>query len=443
MEVTKQKGNSQPSEVFRCYKHILSQLDNIFSILTERNDLQIQHTYLGIGNNTDENTIFYEIQKTIYKIKQISLELKHKKEENKQHTPANQTKAIPQKNKELFGWGEEVKGCPNPKDKKEQIKPPKLPQIQKPLFKLTKKHETTPLFKKDINALTLCGDKIIVGSKDGNICVCKINMPQGSTNIKISKFCDVEPYHKDMITCCLSINEKTCATGSMDGQIVIWEFDSKTMKFSTKTNAHKNGVRKIIHYQQTQFMSCGEDSQIKIWELEVLSLKQIKAIQIDNCSLPFCSILLLQHIKNIIIVSTSESLLFYNLSTTKVEGNISHKNVFNSHGMIELPNGNVVVATYEQPYSICLVDPKTHNVISEKQTELFKAKGSPLYSSKHGLLCAYDNCLAQLDINCKEFGCFESIPSMKASAGLICIHNIIIMPNANKGLTCFMINSQK
>ena len=447
MEAPTHKEYTPPSEIFRCYKHILSQLDNIHSILTERNDLEIQHTFLGVGNNTDENLIFYEIQKTIYKIKKVSIDLKNRNKVNKETSPT-EIKVIPpnkQKQKELLGTGEEVGAVPNPKDKKEQKKQPKLPQIPKPLFQLVNKQEINSPFKKDITALIQCGDKIVIGSKDGNICVYKINTSQGSSNITLTKHCDVEPYHKDMITCFLSINNKTCATGSMDGQIIIWELDgNKPMKFSTKMNAHANGVRKIIQYQQaqSQFMSCGEDSQIKIWEFKTL-LKQIKAFKIDNYSLPFHSFLLLKSKKDIIIVSTSESLLFYNLTSHKLEGNIPHKNVFSSHGMIELTNGNVVVATYEQPYSLCLIDPKIHKVIEEKQIDLFTAKGSPFYSSKYGLLCAYDNYLTQLDITCKKFGFSETIASIKGSAGIIGINNVIIVPNANKGLTLFTINDQK
>jgi WD40 repeat protein len=444
MEAPKHKEYTPLSEIFRCYKHILSQLDNIHSILTERNDLEIQHTFLGVGNNTDENLIFYEIQKTIYKIKKVSIDLKNKSKVNKETSPSKSKTIPPNKKNELLVTGEEVEVVPNPKEKKEPKKQPKLPQIQKPLFQLVKKAEINLSFKKDITALTQFGDKIIIGSKDGNICVYKINTHQGSSNITLTKHCDVEHYHKDMITCFLSINNKTCATGSMDGQIVIWELDSnKPMKFSTKINAHANGVRKIIQYQQeqSQFMSCGEDSQIKIWEFKTL-LKQIKAFKIDNYSSPFHSVLLLQSKRDIIIVSTSESLLFYNLTSHKIEGNIPHKNVFSSHGMIELANGNVVVATYEQPYSLCLIDPKIHKVIEEKQIDLFTAKGSPFYSSKYGLLCAYDNYLTQLDINCKEFGFSENISSIKGSAGIICINNMIVIPNANKGLTYFTVNNQ-
>jgi WD40 repeat protein len=82
--------------------------------------------------------------------------------------------------------------------------------------------------------------------------------------------CEMKERHRKAITsAAFSPDGKTCATGSDDGVIMLWDALTGALKYSigASEGGHTNSVTSLAFTPQSELVSAGQDTRIKIWQL--------------------------------------------------------------------------------------------------------------------------------------------------------------------------------
>jgi WD40 repeat protein len=125
----------------------------------------------------------------------------------------------------------------------------------------------------------------IIKLKSGNLCSCSgdksINIYSNDNNFNV--ILHLPSCHTDFILFLLEIYDSIIASSSSDGTIKFWKIilnsDNNTEEnyfyFIETIYAHESDVWKILFIpNNSQLVSCGSDSLIKIWDLEITKDKQ-------------------------------------------------------------------------------------------------------------------------------------------------------------------------
>ena len=116
--------------------------------------------------------------------------------------------------------------------------------------------------------------------KSGNLCSCSgdksINIYSNDYNFKV--ILHLPSCHTDFILFLLEIYDSIIASSSSDGTIKFWKLilnsnnntEENSFYFIETIYAHESDVWKILFIpNNSQLVSCGSDSLIKIWDLDI------------------------------------------------------------------------------------------------------------------------------------------------------------------------------
>lgn len=113
----------------------------------------------------------------------------------------------------------------------------------------------------------------------------KVNIWKETNNIyeNIYEYKETEPSSMNYITFSMHNNDLLLASGSADGNIIIFEYKNDNF-ITEKIYAHDFGVNSISFSEiiPTEFISCGNDGTIKIWSLNNTTYKWENIIKFED-----------------------------------------------------------------------------------------------------------------------------------------------------------------
>ena len=272
------------------------------------------------------------------------------------------------------------------------------------LRKLSKHFQIKDIHSSQILALIELKDKrIVTGSKDGSICISKINYDKKDWNIQTQ----VNNAHNDKIHSFCELIKKRFVSCGEDKLIKIWDYSTP----STLTNIHNiqghtGGIVKVITLSEDRIASCSyNDDTVRIWESEFpFNLKQ--TFQQQRYAL---SIIQLKKRYEIICISCtygSGCLCFYDLvAPYQKRGTIEEVNTNLPGGLLELSNGDVAVSKGAYPVPcIYIVDPVRYVKVTEFVDEECIVDCGPLCSwGNNSFIYVVNNFLCVISLVDEEY----------------------------------------
>ena len=204
-----------------------------------------------------------------------------------------------------------------------------------------------------IYSLTITEDKRIAsGGKDGNISISSYDLNKKTWKRDIHK----EKAHDYNVTSLCTLEGNRLLSSSDDCSIKIWKVFETKIELIKEINEHTRGVNRVIPLSKGRFASCSLIDTVVIWKNDTTyeCLSTLK----HNCSVS--SILQLKG-KEILVSCgyySTPGLSFWNITKNNytLQHNTEGYGVYRSTHMIELPDGNIALSSYDEPNPIIIFD---------------------------------------------------------------------------------------
>ncbi len=116
----------------------------------------------------------------------------------------------------------------------------------------------------------------LTGDANGQIRIFDLNTDSDKPILEMK-----DKHRKAITSAAFSPDGKTCATGSDDGMIMLWDALTGAFKYSigTSEGGHTNSVTSLAFTPQSELVSAGQDTSIKIWQLGTEAAKLKKSVR--------------------------------------------------------------------------------------------------------------------------------------------------------------------
>lgn len=184
---------------------------------------------------------------------------------------------------------------------------------------------------------------IASGSDDFTIKIWNVSHNDINNNVHIQSSHTLKN-HSSSVTCLLSINKETFASGSCDESIILWNWKDYSIQSTLK--GHKGTIYALLYHPEMNYIISGaEDRTIKLWSFSTYTCEYT----FENCHRDDISCLCLDITNSECIFSSSvdKTISKWNLKTKKKEYKLKgHSGAVNS--ILMLSNGMLCSASEDK-----------------------------------------------------------------------------------------------
>ena len=233
--------------------------------------------------------------------------------------------------------------------------------------------------------IELTDKRIASASEDGSIAICSLNFNLKTWNIDIFN----NNAHEDSIRYLCEIPNSRIISCSDDTTLKVWNISKNELTLITILNEHTHMVRKVIYlHNEHKIISCAFDGNINIWNSE-------DPFEIQNTlkgrGRIFSIIHLTKYNKGNMLVSSNlgkgliRDLCFWNMTTNQLQSCVKGITTEYANGLLELSNGNILVATFV--YKIVIINPEMFTTVGIIKDDDWGQQGLGIFNNEIVFYC--------------------------------------------------------